>query len=46
VRLFLTEPASDGGGTNNADVWIEEIEEIEISGGGAGFAHDVVQLYR
>jgi Flp pilus assembly protein TadG len=46
VRLFLTEPASDGGGTNNADVWVEEIEEVEVSGGGAGFAHDVVQLYR
>jgi hypothetical protein len=50
VRLFLTEPAGDGGGTNNSDVWVEEIEEIEPFGGagaaGTGFIHEVVQLYR
>jgi Flp pilus assembly protein TadG len=48
VRLFLTEPAGNGGGTNNADVWAEEIEEVEVGGSsaGTGFIHDVVQLYR
>jgi Flp pilus assembly protein TadG len=43
-RIFMTNVAGE---PDQTDVWVEVIEPIDVTGGGAtGFIHDLVQLYR
>jgi Flp pilus assembly protein TadG len=46
VRVFLTEPVGED--STNADIWVEEIDEVQpyAGGTGGGVAHDMTQLYR